>query len=241
MSGDRELVLAGMYNVRDLGGLPARSRGITRRGVFVRSESPHLLDRFGWAALADHGVRTVVDLRSSWEIEEAPYAPMAEEIAATLAPLEEGLLDHPGFRSLAESGELGCALYFQPFLDRWPDRIAATFRVLADAGPGGVLYHCQRGRDRTGLVTLLLLALAEVPVDVIVADHLRTDELLVERGIALGHVPLDGEAELYAARDTTAEDTLLALLADLDAATYLRDAGLTMDEVEALRARLLPR
>lgn len=238
MTGQRELALAGMYNVRDLGGLPTRSGDVTGHGGFVRSESPHLLDRAGWRALADHGVRTIADLRSSWEIGDAPYEPLVDEIVVRSAPLEEGLLEDPQFRALAESGDLSCALYFQGYLDGWPERVAATFRVFAEAGPGAVLFHCQRGRDRTGLVALLLLTLADVPTGVIVEDHLRTDALLVDHGVALGHVPLDGEAELYAARGTTAEATLWALLDGFDAEAYLRDAGLTSAELDRLRDRL---
>ena len=240
MGENRELALVGMYNVRDLGGLPIRTGGSTAHGGFVRSESPHGADADGWAALHGHGVRTCVDMRSSWEIARAPYEPMIDGVVRTPGPLEEGLLDEPAFQQLAESGQLSCALYFQPFLEHWPERVAATFRVLAAAGPGAVLYHCQRGRDRTGLVTILLLSLVDVEPESIVADHLRTDRLLVERGVALGHVPLDGEAEVYTAHGSNAVDTLRSLVHGFDAASYLRDAGLTERELAALRARLLP-
>jgi len=125
------------------------------------------------------------------------------------------------------------ALYFERFLDRCPDRTADVLRAVADAGPGGVLFHCQRGRERTGLLAMVLLSLAGVPVDVIVADYLRT------RGIALGHVSLEGEAELYAARGTDAEATLTALLADFDVADYLRNAGMSAVELARLRSRLV--
>jgi hypothetical protein len=111
-------------------------------------------------------------------------------------------------------------------------------KAVAAARPGGVLYHCERGRDRTGLLTLVLLSLAGVPTEVIVADHLLTDERLVSHGLALGHVGLDGEAELYAGRGTTAEAALLALLEDLDIADHLGRAGLTADDVRAIRRRL---
>lgn len=239
MDDERDLDWAGMYNVRDLGGLPTEHDGTTRFGAFVRSEGLDRLEPAGWTSLQRHGIRTCVDLRSGFELAERPYRPGVSDVAVVSAPWEEGLLEDPEFRDWAETGVLGTALYFAQFLERWPERTTATVRSVATAGPGGVVYHCQRGRDRTGLLTILLLAAVGVPTEVIVADHLRTDDRLVARGIGLGHVNLDGEADLYAARGTTAEQTLLNLLASLDVVSYLRGAGLTNPELAALRRRLV--
>ena len=244
MDDERDLHWDGMYNVRDLGGLPTASGAWTRSGAFVRSEGLDLLSADGWDSLHDHGVRVCVDLRSGFELDERPYRSANERVSVIEARWEEGLLEDPEFRAWAESGVLGCALYFQPFLDRWPERTAALFSALAGAvagaAGGGVLYHCQRGRDRTGLVTILLLALVGVPDEVIIEDHLRTDGRLLARGIALGHVPLDGEAELYAARSTTAEATLAALLGSFDAEAYLLQAGTDPIDLATIRTHLLP-
>ena len=228
-----------MYNVRDLGGLPTADGGTTRFGAVVRSEGLDRLEPAGWLALRAHGVRTCIDLRSGFEVKERPYQAGVPGVAVVSAPWEEGLLGDPEFRDWAESGVLGTALYFAPFLARWPARTADTVRAVANAGPGGVLYHCQRGRDRTGLLTMLLLSLVGVAHERIVADHLRTDDRLVSKGIGLGHVSLDGEAELFAARGTTAEATLRELLAGLDVADYLLDAGLTPFELDAIRTKLV--
>ena len=239
MDDERDLAWAGMYNVRDLGGLPTAQGGTTRFGAIVRSEGLDRLQPAGWAALGAHGVRTCIDLRSGFEVKERPYQAGVPGIVVVSAPWEEGLLDDPEFRDWAESGVLGTALYFAPFLERWPARTADMVRAVATAGTGGVLYHCQRGRDRTGLLTMLLLSLVGVPDELIVADHLRTDDRLVAQGIGLGHVSLDGEAELFAARGTTAEATLHALLSGLNVATYLLEAGLTARELDGIRTRLV--
>ena len=240
MDDERDLAWAGMYNVRDLGGLPTADGGTTRFGAVVRSEGLVRLEPAGWAALEGHGIRTCIDLRSDFELAERPYQAGVSGVAILSAPWEEGLLDDPEFRDWAESGVLGTALYFAPFLERWPRRTAEVVRAVANAGPGGVLYHCQRGRDRTGLLTMLLLSVVGVPDEVIVADHLRTDDRLIAQGIGLGHVSLDGEAELFASRGTTAEATLFELLAGLNAADYLLDAGLTAKELDAIRKKLRP-
>jgi hypothetical protein len=117
-------------------------------------------------------------------------------------------------------------------------RTAAVVRAVA-AAPGPVLYHCQGGRDRTGLLTILLLALAGVPAEVIVEDRFRTAPATadppgaeVERATAEAH---------YAAAGTTGEAVVAGLLADLDVDDYLRAAGVEAGVLAGLRDRLVIR
>lgn len=233
MNGDRHLDWEGLANTRDLGGLPTRDGGRTRRGVFVRSECPDRMGEAGWRSLVAHGITTCVDLRSSWEVDERPCAPPLPGIAVVAAPLEDGLLADVEFLDWATSGLLGTALYYAPYLARWPERAVAAVAAVAEA-PGGVLFHCQRGRDRTGLVALLLLAAAGVPDEVIVADVIASDARLAVAAVDRTPDEVAAEDALYAARGTTAEATLTALLADLDVASLLPSPTLA-----TVRARLV--
>ena len=65
----------------------------------------------------------------------------------------------------------GTPLYYQYALRQWPERHAAAISAIARAQPGGVLFHCIRGNDRTGIIALLLLMLAGVTPDDIIADY----------------------------------------------------------------------
>jgi protein-tyrosine phosphatase len=84
------------------------------------------------------------------------------------------------WRSLNGEGLNGTPLYYRPFLDAKPERIAAVLTAIARM-PGGVIFHCGAGRDRTGLISLLLLVLADVMPEAIVADY----ELRLARAAAL--------------------------------------------------------
>ena len=64
------------------------------------------------------------------------------------------------------------------FVENYQASIAAILRSLAAAPDGGVLYHCQAGKDRTGIITALLLGLAGVPEEVIIADYAASQALL---------------------------------------------------------------
>ena len=96
---------------------------------------------------------------------------------------------------------------------------------IARARPGGVLFHCVRGVDRTGIIALLLLASVGVTADDILADY---------------ELSVDPEREVFLAREhTTTRDVILSTLASLDIEAYLREGGLSQTDLETIRARLL--
>ncbi len=131
-------------------------------------------------------------------------------------------------------------LYYPAFLERYPERIAEVVRAVARAEPGGVLVHCGGGRDRTGLIVLVLLALVGVPAEEIVADHARSHEPLRLLSEAEGR---DDDApkiaRLLAEHGRTAEDVFTSIIETADFPAQLSAAGLCELEVRALRSRLL--
>jgi len=168
-------------NVRDLGGLPATNGHvtdtppITRFGRFVRSDSPQLLTPDGWRALSAHGVRTILDLRSPRETALSGYlvpdgiGVARREIA--MLPLDAEMMAL--LRDCASPGD-----EYILFVEHYQAPIAAILRALATAPEGGVLYHCQAGKDRTGIISALLLGLAGVPEEIIIADYAASQGLL---------------------------------------------------------------
>src|SRR3954452_8347590 len=219
---DRHLQWDGCCNVRDLGGL-----GRIRRGALVRADALDRLTADGWAALEAHGVRTVIDLRNDDELGE-DSTPRPSGLTTLHLPLD-GVEDVEFWQDWHGRGEFGTPLYYGPFLRRFPERTAAVFRAIAAAEPGGVAVHCGIGRDRTGLICILLLALAGVPVEAIAADY-----ALSEARIPFGHV-----GDFYKRAGTTPEAVVAELLAGLDVEAYLRRAGVTAGELAAIRRRML--
>ncbi|SDH01378.1 tyrosine-protein phosphatase [Nonomuraea jiangxiensis] len=227
----RDLAWDGCHNVRDLGGLPAAGGRRTRWGAVVRSDTPDRLTPAGWAAAAAHGVRTILDLRRPGEHRAEPGL---RPPGMTVVQVS---LDRPGDPDLHLYG--GTPLYLGPFLERRPDRCAAALRVIAEAPPGGVLVHCVAGRDRTGLVSLLLLALAGVAGPDILADYELSAARLRPLYAKLGQPDDDLRVRGHLARaGTTTPEVIMALLDGLDVEEYLRAGGLTGAEQAALRERL---
>jgi protein-tyrosine phosphatase len=121
-------------------------------------------------------------------------------------------------------------------------QLAAAVAAIARAQPGGVVVHCQVGKDRTGLVIALVLSALDVPTNEIVADytlsHARLKLLYADhahKGELAATLAMSGISGGGVAR----AEAMMRVLDGLDVDRYLTNAGLATDDLDALRQRLL--
>ena len=228
----RELSWDGCVNARDLGGL-----GRVRPGAVVRMEQPRRLSEAGWAAVWEYGVRTVVDLRDPSEY-EPERAPRPEGIATVRVPLDP--VATPFYERWTKIDSFASPLYFPAMLAEHPEPVIAAVRAIASAAPGCVVFHCAGGKDRTGLLALVLLTLAAATPDEIIADYLLAYERMKQRYDEIG-VPdqLAAVTELLASHGTTIEASLTSTISSLAMPDFLLRNGLSGTELAALRTRLM--
>jgi protein-tyrosine phosphatase len=235
---ERHLDWEGAFNVRDLGGLPTADGRETRCRALVRADSLDGLTAAGWAALSTHGVRTVVDLRNEDEL-GPDAAPRPSTVTTIHVPLDVSE-DREFWETWGSGPQFATPLYYRPHLERFPGRSAAVIAAIADAGPGGVAFHCAGGRDRTGQVAMLLLTLAGVPAEHIAADYALSAERLRLRYAARGEKDESPLLEAFLAGEgTTARDVIVDILGALDVEAHLRASGLSDRWLDAVRTRLL--
>ncbi|MDP9183764.1 MAG: tyrosine-protein phosphatase [Actinomycetota bacterium] len=173
--------LAGAVNVRDLGGLPTVDGRLTRTGVLLRADSLQDLTSTDIEELRRRGLGTVLDLRTSAEVEILGPGPLRDtpvkHVHLDLIPhgfegrsvLERTIPDETAPEHAVDH------LYFDYVRDA-PDAVATALRTIADPGSGVVLVHCAAGKDRTGVLVALALSLVGVRRDAVVEDYARTDE-----------------------------------------------------------------
>lgn len=230
----RALTVDGLVNARDLGGLPLTGGGTTPLGVFFRSENVDAVTPRGWDELHALGVRTVVDLRQDAERErDRRRRPgWLDTVHVDL----DGLENAEFWRDYADNGLWGTAAYFLPHLAAMPERAGAALAAVADADEGGVLFHCMSGRDRTGLVSMLLLSLVGVEPDAIVDDYLETVRRAEALAAATGREndePL--RDAILARRGSSTEQCFRDALAGLDVDAFLASAQLSQSALRRLR------
>jgi protein tyrosine/serine phosphatase len=246
----RDLVWDGCLNVRELGGLPTRDGGATRLGVVVRADSVRQLSDEGWQALVDHGIRTVVDLRGHAERDEDPPAELPVEVVHVPffesgdTEWEEISTELDAAAAAAPDASTATREVYLIFLERFRSNVAAAVRAVANAPAGGVVIHCVGGKDRTGLLSAFLLHLAGVDDEEIAADYALSEERLRPRHEAWFEAA-ENEEELERLRRIaqTPAASMSGVFAELErryggVERYLRGAGVTVEELELVRARL---
>lgn len=155
---ERVRAVEGSHNVRDLGGLRTRSGGRLRTGRVFRSDYPSFVDADAGGAAA-LGLATVVDLRRATEADVECVDWAALGVAYRRWPLTAGREDSWHAR-------------YPAYLTRRPETVVGAVRDAMRPEGHPVLFHCAAGKDRTGVVAALLLALLDVPDDDIVEDYL---------------------------------------------------------------------
>jgi protein-tyrosine phosphatase len=153
----RLIPLQGALNARDFAGLKG-SHGDIPAASFIRTADLGHLTAADRDALAQRGLTLDVDLRSNDEATKSPDVlakdPRFKYVRISL------LGDLPTDMSHL-SPSLG-TLYVRA-LSNNQEQFRQVFDAMAAQKTGAVLYHCTAGKDRTGMITALLLDLAGVP------------------------------------------------------------------------------
>ena len=255
----RWIELDGAVNARCLGGLAVTGGGAVAPGRLLRSDNlQDLTDRDVARLVDDHRVSDVIDLRTGAELRLEGPGPLIRDGRVTIehhslypeAGEQTDVVEAGGivpWRDGADMpGETPTVRSYLAYLECRPDSILAALRTIADPpGGGAALVHCAAGKDRTGLVVALALAVAGVRREAIVADYAATSqriEAIVARLAASPTYARDIAADdpsQYAARP----ESMARILQLLDErhgspAGWLAEHGLEHDAATALRRRL---
>lgn len=162
----------GVFNLRDLGGPVGSAGTLLNPGLVFRADGIHRTDAEGAdRILATTGVRQVIDLRTEKELQSDGRFDHADVVHHHLPILED-------LSEFAAAGEVDDLLrhHYVRMANKNGATLAAGLALVADAVDAGqpILYHCTAGKDRTGLLTALLLAGLGLDDELIAADYARS-------------------------------------------------------------------
>ena len=235
---ERHLKFAGTYNFRDIGVYPTHNGGTTRWRILFRSDSPHRLSEVDRASLIERGLRTAIDLRQAEELAEAPNVFAASaQVTYRHLPL---LNDTPSMPEVLPS----LVEIYRSILDDRSEQVGAALAALATPGALPAVVNCTAGKDRTGLIVALVLGLAGVPEESIVADYALSGACLA--GVYLDEARQRAEAQgfSYDLLVLCDPDFMRATLAHLKTRyggieAYVRTTGLGDAEIDRLRRAMV--
>ncbi|HUA95973.1 MAG TPA: tyrosine-protein phosphatase, partial [Acidimicrobiales bacterium] len=159
---DRHITLEGAVNFRDLGGYPAAGGRTIRWRTLFRADGLSRLTPTDRSVIRQLGIATVVDLRTSAEVERGRFPVEEIPVGFHHLPLLDEVPDPQRFE--IAPGMLG-AQYLEIARDAGR-QIAQILSIIAERASHPVIVHCTAGKDRTGVLVAVLMALLGVDDEV---------------------------------------------------------------------------
>jgi len=214
----------------------------------VRADSVRKLSEAGRDALLAYGVRTVVDLRVHSELAADPEVELPVPVVHVPLFHDDDEEDWAAIEAVSRAAPDEVAstrdVYIE-MLERFRENFVRALVTVAQAPEGGVLVHCQGGKDRTGLISALLLRLVGVSAEDIAADYAISSSNLVS-WLEPWIEDADEEEERERRRriSSSPPQSMLDVLAELErryggVAEYLLAGGATEGDLQRARARLV--
>ncbi|MCP3935651.1 MAG: tyrosine-protein phosphatase [Actinomycetia bacterium] len=243
--------LDGTLNLRDLGGWQADG-GTVARGLLYRSDRLSELTDADLDRLDTLEIRTVIDLRYGQEANEHPSRLWSSVDNHVDVPMAGDLANQKSFIERAFAGEMddisdqAVGEGYIEMLIRHAIDFGRAINIAVDNTP--TLFHCTAGKDRTGLLAMLMLGTLGVGQDDILHDFTLSNQYRAE-------VRMKALAPIFAAEGLNVETFRPAFSAPRLAmemalewigreygspTAYVREAaGLGDDGIDRLRNRTL--
>ena len=217
-------------NTRELGGIRTADGSLTRNDVYWRSDVPINPDKDDIEKLQKHNITTIIDMRTEQETIKVPNM----------------LSDAAGFEyhhfPVTEGSGVPESLEAVPhsYIDiSKAESMSKVMKTIAEAKQG-VIFHCTAGKDRTGVVSAIILMACGVERETIVSDYVVSreynKEMLsafleahpeVDRDIVLANEKsMNGFIDLFEERFGTVEN-------------YFETIGLSAEYAEMIRSKLM--
>lgn len=243
---DRRLGFQGAFNFRDLGGYRGRAGQTVRWRTLYRADALHRLPDDELDQLSMLGVLTVLDLRTTAEIEHGRIEAEHLGITHLHLPVLGTTWSPEKLDPEADAGEVLGSLYIQ-MLDVGAPALGDSLRVLADPGQTPAVFHCAAGKDRTGVLAAVVLALLGVDEETIIGDYALTATAMAQ---LVERLKQDRPEALSAMNDqppaylATPPEAMRRFLDHVNAehgsmVGYVRGIGVELEVVEALHTTLL--
>jgi protein-tyrosine phosphatase len=246
----------GCFNFRDLGGWRTNDGATVRWGRLFRADACHLMSEADVVRARDElALRTMIDLRNDEEIAFGGIGALSDIVARHHAPLSRRRgLSPVEIATLTQapadsdrSPEVLAEMYLG-ILDRSSDLIVDVMSTFAKDDALPAVFFCAAGKDRTGVLSAVVLGSLGVRDEDIVEDYFLTGESI--ESIIGRFAAVEGSPDMY--RDLPAShfaplaETMQLVIAGVrerygSFASYLIDNGLSARSLDRLGAALLER
>lgn len=168
----------GVVNVRDIGGHITPDGKRVKTGQIFRSASLSHITPTGKSQLSALKPCLICDLRSDEEVKNDPHPQLGDVRYVNIGMATEGDKARRLWLLIFRPKKLNTLLprlYVDVILEENAPAIGQALRAVVDANNLPMLIHCTAGKDRTGVVVALLLALVGVSEEQVIADYTQSN------------------------------------------------------------------
>jgi len=179
----RHIQLEGESNFRDLGGYKTSDGRMVKWGLLYRSGSLSKLTDGDLAILEKRGIQTVIDFRSTDEVEKLGQNRHLNGTQSVALPINPGnltgvlmeALQRDDFSSITP--DVMVQLY-RGFVRDCTDQYSRLIQIAADPANRPLVAHCTHGKDRTGMGAATVLSALGVPWETVMYDYMLSNQYL---------------------------------------------------------------
>ncbi|WP_342046737.1 tyrosine-protein phosphatase [Bacillus sp. OTU530] len=234
------LPLKNAFNVRELGGYPNSNGKVTKHHYLLRADDLFNLDENDIDLLLSYGVTAVVDLRSAFELSSYPdpFSKINQVNYINIPLLADDVVEPDITKVMTENLERFLTDIYLGMIKDSTEAIRNVFEFIAKQ-EGCVLFHCAAGKDRTGIIAMLLLGLAEVSRPDIIANYILTEVYIKENTIMQQNAE-QIPAELMQSKPAYIEPVIDYILSTFENfENYLIHIGLTKELLLTIKNKMI--
>lgn len=166
----RKIHIDGLLNTRDLGGYETQGSSFTKSGRFIRSGNlanviPQIVND-----IYEQGIEVVIDLRSKLEASKQPSVLLDHEnIIYYHVELDQKVSTEIQLDNIEQYSQM--SLFYIYLLEQNKTKIKEIFNLFNEHKYQKIAYHCLAGKDKTGIISALLMDIAGCHEYDIVKDY----------------------------------------------------------------------
>ncbi len=168
-------------NLRDLGGLKNSEGKIFKTRLIYRSGNLHQLKTSSFDEIESLNIKKIIDLRTRQEIAKEPDHLPSDVSYENLAAFQDENNEMATAKNLALKGKISAMdadqrmiKFYTDYVTENPEMIKKIITQILDS-EHPIMYHCTAGKDRTGIITALILKVLKFDDGIIFQDYLLSN------------------------------------------------------------------
>jgi len=247
-----DIRLKSVLNFRDLGGNGSLSGHKLKENLIFRSANPDKITKSDILILQSLNIRTIIDLRAPHEVSKT--AVMPGDVQKISLPIDFNQITRERLKPVLKkrNPEAEITMISQSLYLEMLDAAAPVFReiveVLLQQESSPLMIHCQVGKDRTGIISALILLALGTSRQTIIDDFMKSNDALMpffrrsflkRKILSFGFFPYKAVLFAVTVRRNNIESVIDRVINHYGGIEgYLTSAGFDISYLEDLKERL---